>query len=192
MGVIYVANNEGLLTFDGKIWKLYPLPNKTIVRSVEIGFDNKIYVGGQDELGYFSPSANGQLAYHSLTQFIPAKHKSFGDVWDIVYYNKEVFFRSESKILRFINESFEVFASTSEWSFLGSCNGKLYAEDSQKGLFSFENNGFKIIEHINDLPPKCQIANIIGITNDTAIITTLKNGLFLFTKKFNFKNSESK
>ena len=66
-GIVYFANNEGLLSFDGTNWNLYPLPNKTIVRSVTIGFDGKIYVGGQDELGYFSPAENGQLAYHSLT-----------------------------------------------------------------------------------------------------------------------------
>ena len=60
-GVIYLANNEGLLTFDGKTWQLFPLPNKTIVRSVLIGEDGKIYVGGQDELGYFSPNSSGKL-----------------------------------------------------------------------------------------------------------------------------------
>ena len=178
---MYVANNEGLLTFDGKSWKLFPLPNKTIVRSVEIGFDNKIYVGGQDELGYFIPGNNGQLTYHSLTQFLTAKHKSFGDVWDIVSYKKDIFFRSESKILKLTNESFEIFVANSEWAFMGNCNGKLYAEDLQKGLLIFENNSFKLIEHQNGLPPKCQIANILGINSDTAIITTLKNGLFLFT-----------
>ena len=26
-GIIYVANNEGLLTFDGKNWNLHSLPN---------------------------------------------------------------------------------------------------------------------------------------------------------------------
>ncbi|MBI3883136.1 MAG: hypothetical protein HY305_02700 [Sphingobacteriales bacterium] len=46
-GIIYVANDEGLLSFDGKRWSKFPLPNKTIVRSVEIGTDNRIYVGGQ-------------------------------------------------------------------------------------------------------------------------------------------------
>ena len=51
-GIIYFANNEGLLSFDGKYWKVNPLPNKTIVRSVEFGNDNKIFVGGQDEIGY--------------------------------------------------------------------------------------------------------------------------------------------
>ena len=35
-GIIYVANNEGLLSFDGTYWNLHPLPNKTIVRSVEV------------------------------------------------------------------------------------------------------------------------------------------------------------
>ena len=52
-GVMYFANNEGLLSFDGTYWSLYPLPNKTIVRSVMISKDNKIYVGGQDEIGVF-------------------------------------------------------------------------------------------------------------------------------------------
>jgi hypothetical protein len=31
-GIMYFANNEGLLTYDGTYWKIYPLPNKTIVR----------------------------------------------------------------------------------------------------------------------------------------------------------------
>ena len=38
-GIIYAANNEGVLSFDGKYWNLYPLPNKTIVRSIKLGKD---------------------------------------------------------------------------------------------------------------------------------------------------------
>ena len=64
-GIMYFANNEGLLTFDGTYWKLYPLPNKTIIRSIAIGADNRIYVGGQDEFGYFSPAVNGQILFQS-------------------------------------------------------------------------------------------------------------------------------
>src|SRR5215210_6189785 len=54
-GRIYFANNEGLLSFDGAYWTLYPLPNKTIARSIEFGKDNRLYIGGQDEIGFFSP-----------------------------------------------------------------------------------------------------------------------------------------
>ena len=60
-GIVYFANYEGLLSFDGNSWKTYPLPNKTIVRSVAIGKDNKIYAGGQADFGYFSPDKNGKL-----------------------------------------------------------------------------------------------------------------------------------
>src|SRR6185312_15809681 len=75
-GLLYFANNEGLLSFDGTYWRLYPLPNKTIVRSVALGSDHKIYIGAQDEIGYFSPIATGQLIYHSLVNLIPEAHRS--------------------------------------------------------------------------------------------------------------------
>ena len=29
-GLMYFANNEGLVSFDGTYWKIYPLPNRTI------------------------------------------------------------------------------------------------------------------------------------------------------------------
>jgi hypothetical protein len=54
-GMVYIANNEGLLTFDGANWQLYPLPNSTIVRSIVFGANGRLYAGGQDELGYFEP-----------------------------------------------------------------------------------------------------------------------------------------
>ncbi len=118
-GIIYLANNEGLLTFDGRNWNLYPLPNKTIVRSVEVGTDGRIYVGGQDEMGYFIPTESGRLKYHSLTHFIPVKDQSFGDVWDIVFFKNDVYFRSLYKIFRISNESVATYIAPKEWSFLG-------------------------------------------------------------------------
>ena len=100
-GIIYLANNEGLLTFDGQSWKIYPLPNKSIVRSVFIGSDGRIYVGGQDELGYFQPNAFGKLVFVSLIQGIPDADKNFGDVWDIVPYKNAIYFRTGSRIFRY-------------------------------------------------------------------------------------------
>ena len=35
-GELFVANNLGLLEFNGAEWKLYPSPNKTITRSVHV------------------------------------------------------------------------------------------------------------------------------------------------------------
>ncbi len=50
--VIYVANNFGLLEFDGATWSLYPVNAGTKVRSVYASGDNKIYVGSQADIGF--------------------------------------------------------------------------------------------------------------------------------------------
>lgn len=179
-GIVYFANNEGLLSFDGKNWKVYPLPNKTIVRSVEIGTDNKIYVGGQDELGYFAPNTNGNLIYYSLTNLIPAKFRSFEDVWDIISYKSSLFFRSPNKIFEYNAGTITVFKAPSEWAYLTSCNGKLYAHDYQMGLMSFENDAWQPITTNYSFSKTDPITGMIPSAGG-AIITTLKNSLFYYS-----------
>ncbi len=182
-GIIYAANNEGLLSFDGRYWNLYPLPNKTIVRSVEIGQDNWIYAGGQDELGYFAPAKNGRLEYHSLTGLIPVKDKSFGDVWDIVSYKKNIFFRSINKIFQLSGETITTYNAPAEWTYLGTCNGYLFAQDKRMGLMSFDNAVWAPLAIKNELPYNDPVTAILPLPNDSAVITTLKNGMFLFSKE---------
>jgi len=114
-GVMYFANYEGLLSFDGTYWKDYPLPNKTIVRSVAIGKDNRIYVGGQDEIGYFSPDRNGKLFYTSLKGLLTEKNYSFSDVWDIVPYGNDIFFMSNEKIFQLNNKMLTVYPNGYSW-----------------------------------------------------------------------------
>ncbi len=180
-GIIYFANNEGLVSFDGKNWKVYPLPNKTIVRSVEIGPDNRIYVGGQDELGYFSPTSNGRLQYHSLVNLIEAQDKSFGDVWDIVNFSNALYFRSTNKIFRLQNGVIKVFYPDTEWTYLGVCNGKLYAQDNKAGLKRFEEVGWSLLLN-NEMPAGDPVTAVLAINKDSSLITSLKNGLFILDR----------
>jgi len=65
-GIIYVANNRGLLEFDGSSWRLYSLPNQSPIYDFAIDSTGKIYVGGEEEIGYFSPNNKGELKYNSL------------------------------------------------------------------------------------------------------------------------------
>ena len=190
-GIIYIANNEGLLTFDGKYWKLYPLPNKTIVRSIEIGNDNKVYVGGQDEFGFFQPSQNGLLTYYSLVDLIPTKHKSFGDVWDIVFSDGSFFFRSDNKIFTYSNNKIGVFTTATEWAYLGKCNGRLYAQEYNKGLMGFKNGIWNPININSQLPITGPITSMLSVSNDSILVSTLKNGLFIFTNSNISKISSS-
>ena len=180
-GNMYFANNEGLLTYNGKYWKLYPLPNKTIVRSLKIAADGKIYVGAQDEIGYFFPDGNGVLKYHSLRELIPADERQIADIWDIVNIENEIFFRSTAKILQYKEGAFRVYKSEGTWEYLGAAGKHIYAQDTAKGLLIIKNGIWETLPAPKELK-NATITSILNMNKDTQLITTLKNGLYLLYK----------
>src|SRR5579862_8675361 len=54
-GVMYFANLDGLLEFDGNSWRLLRLPGKSFVRSVSVDSSGTVYVGGVGEFGLLKP-----------------------------------------------------------------------------------------------------------------------------------------
>jgi membrane protein implicated in regulation of membrane protease activity len=181
-GRMYFANNEGLITFDGNYWKVYPQPNKTILRSIGIDTSlNRVYAGGQDELGYFEPGSNGVLQYTSLKQLIPRPKNQFTDVWDIEFLNGSVFFRTPDRIFEYKNETILVYPAISEWSFLKNVGGKLFAQDREKGIFQFINNGWQPICQPAAVP-NFEITGIISLSSDSLLISSLTNGFYTFSR----------
>ncbi|MFD0794876.1 triple tyrosine motif-containing protein [Mucilaginibacter litoreus] len=179
-GRMYFANNEGVLVFDGQYWQLYPLPNRTIVRSLEFGKDKRLYVGGQDEIGYFSPDKNGVLVFTSIKSLIPQADQEFSDVWDIVSYGDDVFFRSHDKIFKYVDGKISVYRSPS-WLFLGTYQNKLLAHDEQKGLLEYTGTGWKPFIAKKNLPDGFYITSISRYSTSFSLVTTARNGLFLLS-----------
>ncbi|HTE10484.1 MAG TPA: triple tyrosine motif-containing protein [Chitinophagaceae bacterium] len=181
MGIVYFANNEGLLSFDGTYWKLYPLPNKTIVRSIEFGKDKRIYIGAQDEIGYFSPDESGKLVYTSLKNLLPEPDQKFADIWNLVSYGNDIFFRSNNKIFRYRDNRMTVYKPATAWMFAGQANDQLLAQDEQKGLVVFKNDNWETLIEKSLLPAGFGITSISSFNNDSCLITTHKNGLYVLS-----------
>ncbi|MEP6464663.1 MAG: triple tyrosine motif-containing protein [Parafilimonas sp.] len=190
-GIIYFANQEGLLSFDGTYWKTYTLPNKTIIRSLAIGEDNKIYAGGQDDFGYFSPDENGKLIFKSLKTFLPKKDFYCTDIWNTVAFGNNIFFRSKEKIYQWDNYTVSVYPSTSGWQYLGIANKILIAQD-ENNILQFSNGLWQ--PFINDFKPspKFIISAVLPIGKDSALITTINTGFYILSNNklsdFHFKD----
>ncbi len=181
-GIMYFANNEGLLTYDGTYWKVYPLPNQTIVRSVAVATDGKIFVGGQDELGFFAADARGRLKFQSLLPLIAQSDRSFTDVWSIVFYKSSVFFRTSAKIFQYSANQIITFPST-EWRFLGCANGILLAQDQVKGLLQFRDNFWIPLTQPGSLSVNSLVTSFSPLDKNSCLITTLKSGCFILKEE---------
>ncbi|MEO6039944.1 MAG: hypothetical protein ABIQ93_16140, partial [Saprospiraceae bacterium] len=176
-GRLLFANNEGLLIFDGAYWRRYPIANGTCVRSVAIAADGKFYVGGQGEIGFFSPNAQGKLIYRSLNDLMTPEDRQFADVWDIIVADDgAVYFRTDERIFQFKNQEIHVLINGRKMSFLGQASGRILLQDADNGLIAFDG------QHFTPLPTgiklESPITGLLPFGGDTVLITTLKNGIF--------------
>ncbi|MDW3191685.1 MAG: triple tyrosine motif-containing protein [Cytophagales bacterium] len=124
-GLIYIANNFGLLSFDGTYWHTDSIDGGTKVRSVYPHTSGKVYVGAQNEFGYFAPGANGFLSYNSLTDLIPEDHRSFEDVWKICDTEYGISFTTTGGTYFFKDEQITFIESSIEPGFALEYKGEL-------------------------------------------------------------------
>ena len=177
-GILYFGNNDGLLTFNGSFWNLHQLPNFTVVRSVEIDAQNRIFIGGQDEIGYFFPNKQGRLTYHSLMHLIPENERKIADVWNVEVLGDEVFFRSINKLLHYKDDRIIIYQPKLQWAYLGKANNNVYAQGSYGGLLVYNQGSWKPVNGGNALH-QTTVTSILPFGKDSLLISTLKNGLFL-------------
>lgn len=177
-GVIYFGNNEGLLTFNGSFWARYQLPNQTIIRSLKFDSQNRLFVGGQDEIGFFKAEANGQLKFYSLKPLIPESDRNFADIWKVEKRGDEFFFLEHDRIYHFKNEVMAVYTSDLEWVYLGVVMDRVFAQDKRAGLMEFSNGVWKnVFEKTSTKLP--DIVSISPFKDNKLLISTVSDGMFL-------------
>jgi serine phosphatase RsbU (regulator of sigma subunit) len=135
-GIMYFGNTSGLLEFDGADWRLYQMPNKSVVRSLANGENGKIYTGAQGDLGYFLPDSSGRLTFHSLMDFVPKDKRDFSDVWNIFVNSGKVYFNAAKYILIWDiqKEEFKIIKGANNFHAMFVVSGTIYVREWKKGL----------------------------------------------------------
>lgn len=133
-GFIYVANNFGLLEFDGETWRRYVIENNTRVRSVFVDQDNRIYIGGQNQFGYFDVNEQSELTFHSLLHTLPPESRSMADIWKIIRHDDQVLFNSYISLIAYDGEKCEIIGEDLDIDLFFQVASSLYAFSPSKGL----------------------------------------------------------
>jgi signal transduction histidine kinase/DNA-binding response OmpR family regulator/ligand-binding sensor domain-containing protein len=111
-GLIYCANNSGLLEYDGIRWKLHKFSqNSNHIRSFFCADNGNIYIGSLNEIGYFKSEAGGNKIYHSLTDSLPNIIDDFGPVFDVLEFKGMAVFRSKNMVAIFDGDKLKAFTT---------------------------------------------------------------------------------
>lgn len=178
-GLCFVANNDGLLVFDGQKWKKYPLENKTIARSVALDSIGNVYVGGQDELGRLIREEDGEMNYATFMDFIPEEKKQLEDIWNIEIIGHTLIFQTKSKIFRLHEGHFEEVYSGNTISKLKRYGHTFYFYDENKGLYYVGDEGTTKRMKLDRPFTGMQVTDFVLTDSGGLLVLTERAGIFL-------------
>ncbi|SDS09183.1 LuxR C-terminal-related transcriptional regulator [Gramella sp. MAR_2010_147] len=188
-GVIYSANNQGLLVFDGLSWELFPLESQSIIRSVYPHKD-RVYTGSYQEFGYWERTENGSMSYTSLSPLMDDFNLQSDEFWEIISIGDVVYFRSFGAVYKYENNKIskvEEVVSTA----LGVFKNELILAQRKRGLLVFD--GEKKTSPLEGDLSLIENINVIDLMSkgDTLFIAE-KEALYIYENKEirRFGNSE--
>ena len=139
---IYIANSSGLLEYTGAEWKVYPMPNNTIVRSVK-AVDSLIFTGAYMEMGFWKKNDYGILEYTSLISKFPDKIRDGEQFWHMEIIGEILIFQSFEGLYTYNLKKDEISRiesrPNSTISSLFNVENKIYFHVLGEGLYMIEN-----------------------------------------------------
>ncbi|MCF6184913.1 MAG: SpoIIE family protein phosphatase [Bacteroidales bacterium] len=179
-GIMYFANDEGVLEYDGVNWKLIKL--KVTVRSLALDSSGILYVGGDAEFGYIQPDKTGNLYYTSLSDSLDEDIKDFSAINSLFATEKGVYFCSRERIYHYRNNKISVIKlGKGAWvSFY--INKTIYSGDYYKGLQKIVNDSVVLCKKGSYYINK-DISGMISSGKNEVLISTNLNELYFYNTK---------
>lgn len=183
MGKVYVGNYNGMLNFDGQRWQHHYLDNYSTVRSLLFDSEaNRIYVGGSEEFGYFSPEEySGKLSYHSLSSTLPINHDKFSEVWDIIKIGGNIIFRCDNCLFSHKDGNIQKLNIPGRISASALVGRKLYLGMEDGRLYSLKDGNLGSLKEEGATVGK-KIVALVPYGDDALLACTPVNGIFLINE----------
>jgi len=171
-GDIVIANEMGLLIFNGAQWQLYPFSALNAVHVV----GDRIYSGGYRTMGFWQELPTGEYVYTSLVDKLPSALLIDEMFWNIFTLENEVIFQSLNRIIYYdeLTGDFTIIPSENGVNKMFMARGKVYFQDYNRNLFYLDGKKVKLF-YSSDQLPNSLILNLFT-TDFGTILFTAKDG----------------
>lgn len=174
---IYVANNKGLLEYNSEDWILYPSPNETIIRSVNV-IDDVIYTGCYMDFGYWVKNEFGKLTYTSLLNKLKLPLIEDEQFWNILQLDNWVIFQSLNRMIIYQrkNATYTIVNSNTTLTKTFKVKNSIYYQKLNDGIYKIEKGNEVLIT--DDRIVKENIVTNIFNKDENLLIETQEKGFY--------------
>ncbi|WP_248722300.1 triple tyrosine motif-containing protein [Seonamhaeicola sp. ML3] len=176
---IYVANNVGLLEFNGEKWTLYNSPSGKM-RSLKV-IDDLIYSGAYQEFGFWKKTDNGKLTYYSLSKELDINFLEDEEFWNIINIDNYILFQSLKRIYIYNSENKTHTKLDSENRIykMFKIDKTVYFQKVKQGLYKIEQGKQQLVSD-HDIIKNNYLVNIFKEGKNTLLLTE-ENGIYQLT-----------
>ncbi|MFT4806585.1 MAG: ligand-binding sensor domain-containing protein, partial [Psychroserpens sp.] len=178
-GLIYVANNFGLLTFDGTEWTIYNSRRGKKCRYILIGENGKVYTAGQGDFGYYGLNSVGQYQYTSLSDSLPKNYQNYDETWRIYKKDGNLVFCTFDYLFYYNNQFqlVDVKIAPKRVDSYFFINNSIITNQDGTGLLQLREDTFSLLPGGAFFSDK-KVSAILSLNKTQLLITTQKNGIF--------------
>jgi DNA-binding CsgD family transcriptional regulator len=176
-GLMYFANNDGLIEYDGAHWSVYR-DMELIYRSLCVDKE-RIYVGAFNNFGYYEPNSGGVLRFHSLLPLLKGRINDFDEIWRIHNTSQGIIFQSFKAIFIYHEGKIDIVYPRSKFHFSYYVNGILWVYDENQGLMQLREGKVRQSPG-GSFFSGTEIWTILPLDDDKVLIGTAKKGVFIY------------
>ncbi|MEI7596111.1 MAG: adenylate/guanylate cyclase domain-containing protein [Bacteroidota bacterium] len=178
-GVIYFANGDGVIEYDGVNWDLIPLPQRNTVTSLALDSNNTIFVTGSGEFGYLKPNKYGKYQYVSLLDKIKPEQRDFTFAFDMFYYKGGIYFNTHKYLFQWKFNKITTWPLKRQNSMV-ILHGKIAVWQDGVGITLLD-KGKLVPVHGNSMKDTA-VVKIVPYNKSKDLVVTVNNGLYLIDK----------
>lgn len=191
LGIMYFGTNDAIWEFDGRIWnRLYvsylkqtginkhiKTPNSRITSILVSKLDDRIYIGAQNEFGFFYLTETG-YEYESLSDKISEFTSPFGNIWKIFEINGSFYFQCEEYVFIFNGEEITTIEPLTSFHNSFCLNNMFYVREREIGLMRLNGTKLDLVSG-GDIFSDKGVFGLVDVGNNTSLILTYEDGSWL-------------
>lgn len=181
-GVLYFANGDGILEYDGVEWKVTKLTNEYTAFSLAIDSCDRIFVGSTSEFGYLAPTRNGEMKYVSLLNKFDTSDRKFKYIRNLYITKAGVFFLAGDKLFRWNGITMK------SWPVVKPCNickygGKIIVWQKTIGLKYMDKDSVRSIKN-GAFFYGISVQNVLPYSKNKMLVVSRDSGLYIMSDPF--------